>query len=228
MGDLFVSEAPRLPVRSSIRDQVVASLRAAILGGELEVGITYSAPLLAQRFGVSATPVREAMLDLIGDGLVSVMPNKGFRIAETSLEDLNELVKIRELLEIPTVGAIAKSVTPDQVMELRDLASSLDAAIRRGRNAEIIEQDRQFHMAVFRLCGNGRLVELLERLRVQAHMAALAFARSEAMWKQSSEEHDELLNAFQAHDAKAAQAITSRHIRRAIQGEALRGRSSNS
>lgn len=63
-------------------------LRAALVAGEMVPGVTYSAPVLAERFGVSATPVREAMLDLINEGMIVAVPNKGFRIVETTDQDL--------------------------------------------------------------------------------------------------------------------------------------------
>ena len=70
--------------RRRLRDEVAAALRAALIAGELRPGEVYSAPVLAARFGVSATPVREAMLDLVREGLVDTMPNKGFRVTELS------------------------------------------------------------------------------------------------------------------------------------------------
>jgi len=73
----------------SLREQVSRALEAALVAGELQPGEIYSAPGLAERFGVSATPVREALLDLVRDGFVEVVRNRGFRVVEMSETDLD-------------------------------------------------------------------------------------------------------------------------------------------
>ena len=95
----------------SLREQVSISLRAALTTGEMYQGVTYSIPQLAEKFGVSATPVREAILDLIKEGLLVALPNKGFRIVDTSEEMLRKITEIRLLIEIPTTIKIAQSIT---------------------------------------------------------------------------------------------------------------------
>ncbi|MDX6354397.1 MAG: hypothetical protein QOF98_1300, partial [Streptomyces sp.] len=82
---------PRLPERHSVRDQVLGALRGAIVSGALVPGSVHSGPALAARYGVSATPVREAMQLLAREGAVEVLPNRGFRISERSARDLAEL-----------------------------------------------------------------------------------------------------------------------------------------
>ena len=215
--ELGTSGAPRLAVRASIRDQVVTSLRSAILSGELMAGVTYSAPVLASRFGVSPTPVREAMLDLISEGLVFVVPNKGYRITETSAEELQELVAIRELLELPTVASIAETISPSQVLVLRRSATLLDEAIGSGDVSLTLERDRQFHRTVVGLSGNARLVEMLDRLWLQMHSGGPTSGRTAADWERASRDHAELLSAFESRDSQRARDIVSRHIRNAFQ-----------
>src|SRR5262249_62112331 len=96
----------------SLRDQVRRSLEAAMVAGELEPGSLYSAPALGERFGVSATPVREAMLELAKDGFVMVERNRGFRVLEISEDDLDQISEIRLLLEVPSTVEVAKIITP--------------------------------------------------------------------------------------------------------------------
>src|SRR5882757_240731 len=95
---------PSLQKLPSRRRQVTENLRAAIISGQMEPGVVYSAPILAEEFGVSPTPVREAMLDLAKDGLIEVARNKGFRVIEPSQHELDEMMELRLLLEVPTVG----------------------------------------------------------------------------------------------------------------------------
>src|SRR3954452_23412089 len=117
------TEAPALPRldgrRSSYRERVADALRAALIAGELRPGEVYSAPTLAARFGVSATPVREAMLDLAKEGLVDTVPNKGFRVTAVSEKQLDEYTQIRALIEIPTVVELASTADPVSLEALR-------------------------------------------------------------------------------------------------------------
>src|SRR6266498_4641721 len=118
-------ELPGLAERVSLREQVANALRAAMISGQLEPGVVYSAPTLAAQFGVSPTPVREAMLDLAKEGLVEVVRNKGFRITELSDRDLDEITDLRALIEIPTVTRLVGVVPASRFNPLRPLADAI-------------------------------------------------------------------------------------------------------
>src|SRR5262249_22701997 len=93
---------------ANLRQQVRRALEAAMVAGELRPGELYSAPALSERFGVSATPVREAMLELSKDGFVVAERNRGFRVVGVSEHDLDEISQIRLLLEVPITVEVAK------------------------------------------------------------------------------------------------------------------------
>ena len=88
---------------SSFRGKVTNELRAAVIAGRMIPGVVYSAPALAQEFGVSATPVREAMVDLCSEGLVETVRNKGYRVTEVSDKDLDDITDLRLMIE-PSAG----------------------------------------------------------------------------------------------------------------------------
>ncbi|NED12653.1 GntR family transcriptional regulator, partial [Streptomyces sp. SID9124] len=116
-------EAPRVQVRRhSVRGQILEALRAALVDGELVPGQVYSAPALGARFGVSATPVREAMQQLAVEGAVEVVPNRGFRVAERGPGELAELAEVRALIEVPVMLRLARTVPPARWCALRPLA----------------------------------------------------------------------------------------------------------
>ncbi|WP_103503236.1 GntR family transcriptional regulator [Streptomyces sp. SM12] len=100
--------APAMPARHSVRAQILAELRGALAAGELIPGQVYSARALAERYGVSATPVREAMQRLASEGAVAAVPNRGFRIAGLSNRDLAELAEVRAALEVPAVLGLVR------------------------------------------------------------------------------------------------------------------------
>ncbi|MFB7947796.1 GntR family transcriptional regulator [Kitasatospora phosalacinea] len=201
-----------ISVQERLRDQVAHALRAALISGELRPGVVYSAPTLAADFGVSATPVREAMLDLAREGLVEAVRNKGFRVTELSDRDLDEFTEIRALIEIPTIGQVARTATAEQLEALRPQAEAIVAAARKHDLIGYLEADRQFHLDLLALAGNARLVETVGDLRKRSRLYGLNRLDQQGELVTSAEEHLELLDVLLTGDAEAAQACMTRHL----------------
>ncbi|MFD8593490.1 GntR family transcriptional regulator [Kitasatospora sp. NPDC059646] len=201
-----------ISVQERLRDQVAHALRAALISGELRPGVVYSAPALAADFGVSATPVREAMLDLAREGLVEAVRNKGFRVTELSERDLDEFTEIRALIEVPTVGRVARTATADQLEALRPQAEAIVAAARKHDLIGYLEADRQFHLDLLALAGNARLVETVGDLRKRSRLYGLNRLDQRGELVSSAEEHLELLDVLLTGDAKAAEECMTRHL----------------
>ena len=203
---------PLLAARTSIREQVAASLRASLVAGDMTPGVTYSAPALAEHFGVSATPVREAMLDLIKEGMVVAVPNKGFRVVETTNSDLDEMTELRVLLEVPTIGKVAAVITSQELDDLRAMADRISSSAAEGDTVAFIEADREFHLKLLGIGGNSRLVDLVERLRMNTRLYGLEELAVRGELGQSAGEHAELLDALEAGNRRDAERIMTRHL----------------
>jgi len=208
--------APDLPVlggkKSSYRERVADALRAALIAGELLPGQVYSAPALATRFGVSATPVREAMLDLAKEGLVDTVPNKGFRVTAVSEQQLDEYTHIRSLIEIPTVVELATTADPVSLEALRPAAREIVQAAVAGDLIAYVEADTRFHLGLLALAGNTHLVEVVRDLRKRSRLYGLTPLVKSGRLLASAEEHLELLDALVARDEGAVRAVMTRHI----------------
>ncbi|MFJ6213594.1 GntR family transcriptional regulator [Streptomyces sp. NPDC092296] len=205
---------PAVAVQERLRDQVARSLRAALAAGELRPGGVYSAPALAAEYGVSATPVREAMLDLAREGLVEPVRNKGFRITEPTDRDRAELAELRALLEVPIAGRLARAASRDQLAALRPLALAVVAAAEQGDAAGCLEADRRFHAALLGLTGNRHLVEVAGELRRRSGTAAEPGAGHCGELLAVAREHLELLDLMAAGDAAGAEHCMRRHLDR--------------
>ncbi|HEY5835203.1 GntR family transcriptional regulator [Streptomyces sp.] len=205
----------RVPERLSVRDQVLGALRGAIVSGELSPGSVHSAPALAGRYGVSATPVREAMQSLAREGAVEVLPNRGFRIAERSARDLAELAEVRALLEVPVVLALARTVPSERWEGLRPLADATVAVAARGDRAAYAESDRAFHRALLELSGNLQLVSVADELHRRAQAPSVVSgkvgARPAALLADATE-HSVLLEALVAGDLLTVEALAREHV----------------
>ncbi|WP_328608450.1 GntR family transcriptional regulator [Amycolatopsis sp. NBC_00345] len=205
---------PVFGVQRNLRDQITQTLRAAVISGELRPGEVYSAPSLAAQFGVSATPVREAMLDLVKEGLIDTVRNKGFRVTEPSEKDLDDLSELRALIEVPTVRRIAEAgVDPAVIAELRPLALGIERAAAEHDLIAHVATDMQFHLRLLEQAGNPQLVETVRSLRARSRIYGLAGLAERDELIPSSAEHAELLDLIEAGDAAGAEALMDRHIR---------------
>ncbi|MGW1594816.1 GntR family transcriptional regulator [Streptomyces sp. NPDC002343] len=211
--DAELSALPRLGGRrSSYRERVADALRAALIAGELRPGEVYSAPSLAARFGVSATPVREAMLDLAKEGLVDTVPNKGFRVTAVSDRQLDEYTHIRALVEIPTVADLARTADRISLEALRPAAREIVAAAAAGDLIAYVEADTRFHLGLLALAGNAHLVEVVADLRGRSRLYGLTALVRAGRLLASAEEHLELLDALLERDERAVREIMTRHL----------------
>lgn len=205
-------QLPSFGDQPSLRDRVSEALRAALISGEMRPGEVYSAPVLAQRFGVSATPVREAMLDLVKQGLVETVRNKGFRVRELSDTELDEITHLRELIEVPTVKQLAKTQPAEAFEALRPLAAEIVKSAASGNLIAYLEADRRFHLELLALAGNRRLVELVDELRGRSRLYGLQALADRGVLVDSANEHVQLLELLLAGDAKGAADLMRRHV----------------
>lgn len=160
-------EITSLEGRPSLREEAANALRAALVAGQMRSGVVYSVPVLATQLGVSATPVREAMLDLVKEGLVEPVRSRGFRVTELSDQELDDITQLRALIEVPTVADIATYADPEALEALRPFAESIVASAQAGDLIGYIHADRIFHLRLLAFAGNGQLVEIVRDLRDQ-------------------------------------------------------------
>ena len=197
----------------SFRDQVRRALEAALVAGELKPGELYSAPILGERFGVSATPVREAMLDLVKDGFVVAERNRGFRVVAMSEVDLDQISHIRLLLEVPSTVEVARLVTSEVLDRLTEIADEIVAAAARGDLIDYLDTDRRFHVELISQLGNDRLTELVDRMRRQTRLFGLDQLVETGRLVASAEEHNQLIEAMRARDGASTRRLMTSHIK---------------
>ncbi|MFF0311651.1 GntR family transcriptional regulator [Streptosporangium sp. NPDC004379] len=218
-------DLPAVGERQSLREQVAHALRAALITGEMRPGVVYSAPVLAAQFGVSATPVREAMLDLAKEGLVEAVRNKGFRVTELSDRDLDELTEIRLLIEVPTVTRLAAGNGAGGGADgaggtggaarfdpLRPLAQRIVDAADRGDLLAYVDADIRFHLELLALAGNAHLVDVVRDLRGRARLYGLPALSARGGLAGSAREHLDLLDLLAAGDREGTERLIRRHI----------------
>jgi Transcriptional regulators len=139
--------------------QVLGALRTAVITGELAPGTLHSVQTLATQLGVSRTPVREALIKLAQHGMVRFERNRGVRILQTSLHDLEEVFALRLLLEVPATRRACQLLDAAGRKELRRVYRAMERAVEADDEFKLWEHDRRFHRALLEASGNSRLAE---------------------------------------------------------------------
>ncbi|WP_235923001.1 GntR family transcriptional regulator [Corynebacterium lizhenjunii] len=204
-----------LPQTQKLRDRVTAALRAAIISGELTPGTIYSAPELARAFGVSPTPVREAMISLVNDALVEKLPNRGFRVIELDPAILDQAVEARLLLEVPTMGAIAQACTGDvakAVFALLPLVDAMETTARHGDLVRLLETDTTFHTRFLSLHGNNVIVDTVRNMRSLARLTGLKALAERGKLLETTGDHRAMVTAALDRDRPAMERLVTAHI----------------
>lgn len=196
----------------SLRARVEQALSAAIIAGELSPGTLLTVPSLAAEFKVSATPVREAMLDLEGRGFVEPVRNKGFRVTEVGEEALRDIVEVRQLLEPPAMAELATRFPREELPALEALAQRIIDGAATGDLRAFLSADLEFHLTLIGMLGNRLLVDLVRDLRSRTRLVGLSSMLETKALGDSAAEHRELLAHLAAGRAGEAQALMHRHI----------------
>ncbi|MGH3327227.1 MAG: GntR family transcriptional regulator [Streptomycetales bacterium] len=196
-------------------DRAYDSLRSGILTGEFVFGSRLGEAELAETFGVSRTPVREALRRLSSEGLVEVLPNRGARVAQWSEQDLHEIYELRALLESYGAARAASRIEAGEIARLARLCDEMEAVAAPGPSRDLERLailNGHFHDAVLRAAGNVRLVALMGAV-VHVPLVLRTYHRysGEALTR-SLGHHREMLAALGAGDPLWAESVMRCHV----------------
>jgi DNA-binding GntR family transcriptional regulator len=214
---------PVLPSSRRIVDTVQAALRSAIFDGALRAGETLSVPALARRLNVSRSPVREAVLGLVAQGLAVEQPRRGAVVATVDPADLLAIHEVRIFLEAGAASLCAQRITRDGVSELRKILRAQEAAVKTDDATGYFRTNAALHRAIAQAAGNERLVLILATLEDQMRIALHRLAANSAHMREGLAEHRAVVEAIAAHDTAAAE----RHMRLHIEDTIARLRSAS-
>ena len=201
------------PVQAAVlRDQVAASLRAAIASGALESGTRLVEGEIAARMKVSKAPVREALRLLEAEGLVATAPHKGTFVIRLSAADIREIHIVRAALERAAAGLFMERLEPEVLDELRGIVATMQAAqvdldIQRLRDA-----DFRFHQLIVQKSGNSRIVRLWSEMQGLTRMFMVQKKAMATKPTMSASRHALLLKTIESGDKSAFQAMLEQHV----------------
>jgi DNA-binding GntR family transcriptional regulator len=205
----FISPVERpVPLRQSVYEALVE----LVVGGRLGPGEHLVETELARQLGVSRQPVREALHRLEAEGWVDLRPNQGAFVHVPTDQEVDELLDVRELLEVQTARLAARSARTAAVAQLRVIWQKGEAAVASGDAERIVTANNEFHAELARLAGNAVLADLagIVSRRVRWYYRQVAPVRGHESWA----EHLELIDAVEAGDQDGAAEVARRHTER--------------
>jgi len=206
--DLKVTMNEYLP----LRDVVFNTLRQAILKGELAPGERLMEIQLAERLGVSRTPIREAIRKLELEGLVLMIPRKGAEVAKISEKSLRDVLEVRRSLEDLAIELACQRMDEEDIKELEEAQDVFAQAIASGDAMAIAESDEHYHDVIYRGTYNDRLVQILYNLREQMYRYRLEYIKDADKRQILLLEHDKILKAIKNRRVAEAKDTMRAHI----------------
>lgn len=202
----------------ALYQEVAELLRQRIFTRELEPGSWIDELKIAQDYGISRTPLREALKVLAAEGLVTMKVRRGAYVTEVSERDLSDVYHLLGLLEADAAGIVAATATESQIEELQSLHNELEAAVKPGQQdrAQFFEINERFHMRLLEIADNRwrdqMVADLRKVMKLNRHNSLLKSGRIE----ESLNEHRALMAAIAARDAQATLQRMQEHFRNGL------------
>ena len=188
-----------------LRDVVFNTLRQAILKRLMEIQ-------LAERLGVSRTPIREAIRKLELEGLVLMIPRKGAEVAKISARSLRDVLEVRRALEELAIELACQRMSEEDIDNLQKAQDDFKAAISEGDAMKIAETDEHYHDVIYEGTQNAKLIQMLNNLREQMYRYRLEYIKDEDKRKILILEHERILKAVRERKVADAKEAMREHI----------------
>jgi DNA-binding GntR family transcriptional regulator len=214
---LMLSETNHL-AQTQLRHLIAERLRAAILAKEFRPGDWLRQEQLAQQFGVSQTPVREGLQDLVGEGVVERVPYRGIRVIEFTLTDLRDLYRCRMFMEGLAAHYAARNIVPEEIAKLRQLVDEMTTVFARKQWVQYRELNRQFHQIIYTASRHAFLIRTLNQLWTGYPTMMLSNFPGPSRERRTlnTREHLAIIAALEARHANRAERLMRAHIEESV------------
>lgn len=219
-----VQSAPEPGIRStvpirrvSLHDEVVARLRELVLEGELAPGMRVPEKMLCERFGVSRTPLREALKVLAAEGLVRLLPNRGAEVTRLTPKEAEEMFAVMAVLEAAAGEAACRRIRDSEIEEIRALHARMVERYHAGDRPGYFDLNQAIHRRIVEIAGNSVLTGIYNSLAVRIRRARYAANLSPARWDEAVREHEAILAALVARDGATLARLMADHLRHKAQ-----------
>jgi DNA-binding GntR family transcriptional regulator len=199
--------------RRYLHDEVAERLRESILGGELEPRARINEVDLCERFGISRTPLREAIKILATEGLLELLPNRGARVASISAEEVNEMIEVIGGLEATAADLACRNITEEEIAAIEAKHVAMVAAWKRKDHTAYFTLNREIHEMIMRASRNATLQSIYANLSGRIQRARYGAHKTPAQWKKAVDEHETILALLKKRDGERLAVVLREHIR---------------
>lgn len=207
MGNLSKIEGYEL-----LSQKVYRILKTGIVKKYLKPGTKLLEVKIAKQMGVSRTPVREAIRELAAEGFVKMIPNQGVIVSIASIEDTQEVLQIRSVLEGLAARLATKVINGEEIKELEKYIEQMEYYANKDNALAFSKMDVEFHELILNICGNNRLIQIRKNLSDQAHRYRIRSLSIPGRLRHSLKEHQEILEALKRKDSEQADKLSQKHI----------------
>ncbi len=205
-----------MPKKATAQETALKSVRKMLASGKLKPGQQIIQDALASRLGVSRVPVREALKTLQAEGRVIHDPHRGYFVAELNAEDLSEIYHLRSILEDEAIRIGVPKATPADVVAIKGFHDEGLAAAAKGDVNQMATLNRKFHMAIYRLCNEERLITMIENLWDSLDAYRVLFLTDSSNRERTNDDHAQMIQAVKQKDVKESLKIQSAHREHAL------------
>jgi len=197
-----------------LRDVVFNTLRDAILTGKLVPGERLMENQLAEKLGVSRTPVREALRMLELENLVELVPRKGAQVLDMSEKDIVNILEVRSALEGLATSLACKKMSKEDLQQLKNMEVDFEKAVAENDVEHFVDIDEDFHDLIFAATENDKLINIFRNLRIQLYRYRMAQAKNnETSMSTIVAHHRSIIRAIENHDSEEGASIAQGHIK---------------
>lgn len=195
-----------------LRDVVFNTLRQAILTGELKPGERLMEIHLANKLGVSRTPIREAIRKLELEGLVTMVPRRGAEVAQITEKSMNDVLEVRRAMDALCVELACDRITAEELEQLKAACDGFEAAVKTGDVKKIAQADVALHDIIVQATGNQRLIQLVNNLSEQMYRYRFEYIKDSSQHERLVEEHRIIYQSIVQKDKETASQAAKTHI----------------
>ena len=195
-----------------LSQKVYRVLKTEIVKGSLKPGTKLLEGKIATQMGISRTPIREALRELVAEGFVKMNPNQGIVVSNASIEDVQEVLQIRGVLEGLAARLVVPIINGEEIKELEKYLKQMEYCISKGDALAFSEVDAEFHELILNICGNNRLIQFRKNLSDQAHRYRIRSLNIPGRLKYSLKEHRDIIEALKRKDSEQADRLSQKHV----------------
>jgi len=197
---------------SSLKDSAYRAIKDQLVSGQLDRDKLYSAQHFAALLGVSRTPVREALLQLAGEGFLVCLEARGFKVRQFSEREIRDVFETRRMIETFVARQLVEKLTPTDFQQLKENLRVMAAHAQQGSTHAFMEADKAFHLSLVRCAGNLMLVSIMETIRSHIAVFGLKALAHEGRFQQVIREHRSIIKALELKDRKRALHAVHYHL----------------